>query len=152
MSGGIHNGTAKNTPNIMNARPYSPDDLGAVQSWAAQRGMVLPQELIPRDAFVIEDENGEAIAFAALYFRIFAPVCSLDHFTTKPGLTGGMSLNAWKLLEQAALDRVLELRASGEADYRVIETFANQRLAQFAAELGYNVGETPHVLISKPIP
>lgn len=135
----------------MNARPYKPDDLATVQAWAVARGMVIAENLIPPDAYMVEDETGPA-AFAVLYFRTFCPVCSLDHFTTRPGMTGRQSLEAWKELESAAFARVMALRESGEADYRVFETFADERLAVHAESIGYIVGSKPHVHIAKLIP
>lgn len=135
----------------MTARPYTTNDLGTVQTWAMGRGMVIPEALIPRDAFVIEDEAGP-VAFACLYFRIFCPVCSLDNFTTRPGLHGIQALEAWKALEAAAFARVVELREAGEADYRIFETFVDSRLAEQVSSLGYAVGTKAHVHMSKLIP
>ena len=136
---------------MITVRAYTRDDLVTVQGWAQLRKMVIPEHLIPRDAFMVEDENGPS-AFACLYFRIFCAVCSLDNFTTRPGLNGVKANACWQALEAAAFARVAEIRASGEADYRIFETFVDSRMGKHAENLGYTVGKKPHFHISKIIP
>lgn len=132
----------------LHTRSYTPADLDLVQSWAAARGMALPEVLIPRDAYVVEDSRGP-LGFAVLYFRIFCPVCSLDHLTLRPGTSSTRALRAWRALEAAAISRVQELRARGEADYRIFQTFTEAPLASITQRLGYTVGTRPHVPIFK---
>lgn len=127
----------------MNVRHFTSDDLSTVQSWAIARGMVIDPVFLPMDCAMVESD-GSPVAFAAFYFR--PSVCAIDHFTTNPDATPEAVVHAFSRIEQFAFDIA---KTNG---IKIVQTFTEQRLGPIMGRLGYHVGTTPHILITKLIP
>lgn len=136
----------------MTIRAYTPDDFHIVEQWAKARNMALIPQLLSKNGFLVEDEDGP-LAVAWCYLTFDCPRASIDDFYGRPRASGVKLLQAWEIIESAVFSFLRKLQdcEGNPLRYAVLITFADEKLSHFLSKTGWHVGKKPHVQVIKPI-
>lgn len=124
----------------MTIRAYQPSDFPIVEQWAKARNMVLIPQLLSKNGFLVEDEDGP-IAVAWCYLTFDCPLAYVDHLFTRPKTSLKKGLAAWRLIWRTIQAFLLNLRdCNGNAlSYKIVRVFTCPELSRFLKSDGWKV-------------
>lgn len=130
-------------------RQVMPEDLPMIGQWAEAHGHQLIPALLSPHGFLCERHEGSAVTpvLAVWSFMMLdVPVIQLDYLYSAPGSTITDVRQAWQALQTTIRDWVRILNQDSGLNYRLLRVFLNRRVAREAAEAGWVIGKTEHVI------
>ena len=135
----------------MTIRAYTPSDFPIVEQWAKARNMVLIPQLLSKNGFLVEDEEGPLlVAFGYLLFD--CPIVQIDHLLGRPNASIKPIRQAWLMIQRAIIEWIQNINKDCGFDYRVIRGFVEPRTAIESEKMGWNVDQTSLNCIRYVIP
>jgi|GEM_PF-1901395 len=130
-------------------RQVTPEDLPMIEGWAVAHRHRLIHALLSPHGFLCERHRGDEVTPVLTiwgFMMLDVPVIQLDYLYSAPGSTITDVRQAWKALQTTIRDWARILNEDSGLNYQLLRVFLNKRAAAEAAQAGWVIGETEHVI------